>query len=613
MGEGGSSSGSAGQSQGGQAGSPQAGSAGQSGSGPAGMAGSAGSTPTSECGNGALEAGEQCDTGDLGGKTCQSEGFGSGGLLCTANCTLDTSKCSLCGNNKLDPGEKCDGSNLGTSKTCADISAGTASEMLKCAADCTYDLSSCSGCGDGTITAPEECEPGKGSMKDDLGSATCQSLGFDGGNLACNSGCKFDKTGCNTCGDATKNGIEQCDGADFGGAKCSDFTASNGQKFSGGTLSCALGCAIDTSNCTFCGDGLVSGNEVCDGGNLNNKTCASQGFTKGTLACASNCGSFVTTGCSTCGNSQVETGEQCEAGNLAGATCTSLGFGAGGNLACSSSCTYDTSGCSNNSCGDGTVNGMDACDCGSSGTNCTSSQLNGKTCADFPSPVGTPFTGGTLGCFSPNNCAYDTSQCTYCGNGNIDSGETCDGNNLNGATCQSLGFSGGTLQCHAACGYNTSGCISVANPLTVCRTVNLAIPDNDGNGVTDSITVTSPGTITDVNLQVNINHAWVGDVAAALYHGTGDPIVIDQPGVPASLYGCSSANIAATLDDQAALSVENQCNGSSPAISGTYKPNNPLSVFNGQSMTGEWLFQAADLEAALTGTLTQWCVVISWQ
>ena len=39
-----------------------------------------------------------------------------------------------------------------------------------------------------------------------------------------------------------------------------------------------------------------------------------------------------------------------------------------------------------------------------------------------------------------------------CGNGVIDSGETCDGTNLNGATCLSLGYYGGTPLCSVDCG-----------------------------------------------------------------------------------------------------------------------------------------------------------------
>ncbi len=48
-----------------------------------------------------------------------------------------------------------------------------------------------------------------------------------------------------------------------------------------------------------------------------------------------------------------------------------------------------------------------------------------------------------------------------CGNGFINAGEQCDANNLNGATCGSQGFAFGTLQCSAACAFDTSGCQAV--------------------------------------------------------------------------------------------------------------------------------------------------------
>lgn len=47
-----------------------------------------------------------------------------------------------------------------------------------------------------------------------------------------------------------------------------------------------------------CGDGVIGGSEVCDGGALGGESCESQGFSpEGTLACASDCGSFDTSGC----------------------------------------------------------------------------------------------------------------------------------------------------------------------------------------------------------------------------------------------------------------------------------------------------------------------------
>ena len=45
------------------------------------------------CGNAAIEDGEDCDTGDLSGKTCVTEGYGGGTLRCAPGCTIDTQDC----------------------------------------------------------------------------------------------------------------------------------------------------------------------------------------------------------------------------------------------------------------------------------------------------------------------------------------------------------------------------------------------------------------------------------------------------------------------------------------------------------------------------------------
>ncbi len=57
-----------------------------------------------------------------------------------------------------------------------------------------------------------------------------------------------------------------------------------------------------------------------------------------------------------------------------------------------------------------------------------------------------------------------------CGNGTIDPGEDCDGEDLGGATCQDLGFDGGQLACSPnTCTYDTSGCTSACVPVSKGR------------------------------------------------------------------------------------------------------------------------------------------------
>ncbi|MBU1413210.1 hypothetical protein KKC22_17000 [Myxococcota bacterium] len=54
----------------------------------------------------------------------------------------------------------------------------------------------------------------------------------------------------------------------------------------------------------------------------------------------------------------------------------------------------------------------------------------------------------------------DTTKKEGCGNGLLDLGEQCDGDDLQGATCASLGYYNavGTLACGAQCQYDLTTC-----------------------------------------------------------------------------------------------------------------------------------------------------------
>ncbi len=55
-------------------------------------------------------------------------------------------------------------------------------------------------------------------------------------------------------------------------------------------------CTNELSAAQLCGNDVIDSGEQCDQGNLNNQTCASQGFVGGTLKCGANC-QFDTSGC----------------------------------------------------------------------------------------------------------------------------------------------------------------------------------------------------------------------------------------------------------------------------------------------------------------------------
>ncbi|MDJ0765842.1 MAG: right-handed parallel beta-helix repeat-containing protein [Myxococcota bacterium] len=83
------------------------------------------------CGNGTIEPGEACEEGDLNGQTCQNLGYADVGTLACASCALDDSGCAaVCGNGVIEPGETCDDGNTDDSDGCA--STCTAEDGWQC-------------------------------------------------------------------------------------------------------------------------------------------------------------------------------------------------------------------------------------------------------------------------------------------------------------------------------------------------------------------------------------------------------------------------------------------------------------------------------------------------
>jgi hypothetical protein len=109
--------------------------------------------------------------------------------------------------------------------------------------------------------------------------------------------------------------------------------------------------------------------------------------------------------------------------------------------------------------------------------------------------------------------------------------------------------------------------------------VGIAIPDGNTNGVTVTMNVTEDVSITDLDVNVNISHTYVGDIIVTIKSPSGTTAtIVDRPGRILFGFGCSGNDIVATLDDEAATPVEDECAGTIPTINGSFIPNNPLSV-----------------------------------
>ena len=142
------------------------------------------------------------------------------------------------------------------------------------------------------------------------------------------------------------------------------------------------------------------------------------------------------------------------------------------------------------------------------------------------------------------------------------------------------------------------GCSSFAG-----TDASLVIPDGHPSGITSTILVKTGGTVTDVNLTLSIDHQWVGDVKAILVSPTGIQVTLFD-GV-----GGSGENFSETiLDDEADQSISL---GTAP-FRGSFQPNDPLSVFDGINLSGDWNLTVIDQAAFDEGRLRNWSLEICY-
>ena len=117
-----------------------------------------------------------------------------------------------------------------------------------------------------------------------------------------------------------------------------------------------------------------------------------------------------------------------------------------------------------------------------------------------------------------------------------------------------------------------------------------------------SINLTSANLVSDVNVTVDISHTWVNDMTVSLISPTGTEIqLVSRPCTNASLL-----DIIATFDDSGSTLA---C-ATNPAISGTIKPLQLLSGFNGQPINGIWKLKVLDPYNEDGGAINSWSLNI---
>jgi primary-amine oxidase len=119
--------------------------------------------------------------------------------------------------------------------------------------------------------------------------------------------------------------------------------------------------------------------------------------------------------------------------------------------------------------------------------------------------------------------------------------------------------------------------------------------------------------INAMQVQMQIDHQWVGDLVVSLVHqDTGTAVrLLDRPGVPDTLYGCRYDNVDGTFADTAETTANTLCFAGIPTVSGLVRPAQPLAAFDGESSSGVWLLTVADLYPVEdSGQLNSWSLTL---
>ncbi len=147
----------------------------------------------------------------------------------------------------------------------------------------------------------------------------------------------------------------------------------------------------------------------------------------------------------------------------------------------------------------------------------------------------------------------------------------------------------------------------------------LAIPDGDPVGITSSIDVLTSRIVVDLDIYLEINHSWVGDLVVTLTHKATTATLIHRPGDPATPGGCDSdlsCEKRIYLNDQAAVSIECSPDDCETCFPGgqvqdySYIPNEALTAFNGHDAFGEWEIAVADLNGGDVGEICSWGIIV---
>jgi len=228
----------------------------------------------------------------------------------------------------------------------------------------------------------------------------------------------------------------------------------------------------------------------------------------------------------------------------------------------------------------------------------------GTACPPAPcAPTGTC-------CAADATCTGPVTEaaCTASGGVFWTPGGTCAGPSPCQGRCCVAGNCSVTLP-NACAGAFTLGLDCTATSVVTFEPLVVPIPESGGGFVQNIQNVSGlPSPISDLDVDVKINHTWFGDLIVIVEHDGISVTIIDRPGVPVlSTVGCAADNPDLILDDEGVSLVEDLCGATTvPPSPPNYIPNNALSAFDGMNPNGDWTISVSDNAGGDTGTLVRW-------
>lgn len=126
--------------------------------------------------------------------------------------------------------------------------------------------------------------------------------------------------------------------------------------------------------------------------------------------------------------------------------------------------------------------------------------------------------------------------------------------------------------------------------------------------------------VQSVQLELLIDHPWVGDLRVTLTAPDGASVMIlDRPGLadpPAFAFpgphGCGGDNINAIFVDTAPTDAQSACSPAAvPVLAGLLRPAQPLGGFEGLPASGIWTLTITDLGPTDAGTFLAACLRVN--